>query len=49
MAKSKKKITKTEKLRNAFGSGNLRYWLEGKLDDETLQYLLDVVARAVKA
>lgn len=37
--------SRRQKLDEAVGSGNLRYWLEEKLDPDALELLIDLVAR----
>jgi len=40
-----KKESRRQKLREVAESGNLRYWLNDKMDEDTLNLLVDIVIR----
>ncbi len=40
-----KEKSRRQKLADFYGQGNLRYELEGKLDDDAIDLLVDIVAR----
>lgn len=40
-----KKKSRRQKLADAVLSGNFRYWLQGKVDEETVDLAVDVLAR----